>query len=71
MFGEVTPLDDTDRWIAADPEERSPYQRGYRWCRCYSVQCLTGEEGHVHLGSVIPVTRAQFDAANQRGWTLH
>jgi len=59
------------RWIAADAEERSLYQRGYRWCRCYSVQCLAGEEGHVHLGSVIPVTRTQFDAANQRGWSLH
>ena len=71
VFGEVTPLDETERWIAADPEERSLFQRGYRWCRCYSVQCLSGDEGHVHLSSVIPVTRTQFDAANQRGWSLH
>lgn len=70
VFGEVTPLEETERWIAADAGEGSLYQRGYRWCRCYSVQCVVGEEGHVHLGSVIPMTCPQFDAANQRGWTL-
>jgi len=70
VFGEVAPREDSERWIAADAAERSRYQCGYRWCRCYSVACVAGEEGHVHLGSVIPISRQAFDAANQRGWTL-
>lgn len=70
VFAEVAQIEETERWIATDAMEDALYRRGYRWCRCYSVQCLAGEEGHVHLGAAIPMSRQQFDAANQRGWTL-
>jgi hypothetical protein len=70
VFCKVSSVEETERWMAADSTESSLYRRGYRWCRCYSVQCSAGEEGHVHLGAAIPMTRQQFDAANQRGWAL-
>jgi hypothetical protein len=70
VFGQVASREDSEQWMAADPGERERYRRGYRWCHCFSVQCPGGEFGHVHLGSVIPVTRRDFDTANQRGWTL-
>ncbi len=70
VFCQVAAADETERWLATDPEERTLYRRGYRWCRCYSVRSMAGEEGHVHLGAAVPMTRAQFEAANQRGWAL-
>ncbi len=70
VFGKVASRDEAEQWMAADPGERERYRRGYRWCRCFSVQCPEGEFGHVHLGVVIPVARREFDLASQRGWTL-
>ena len=70
MFVQVVSLDEAEQWMAADPGGRERYRRGYRWCRCFSVQCPEGEFGHVHLGAVIPVSRREFDLASQRGWTL-
>jgi hypothetical protein len=68
VFGQVAPFEESERWIATDAGERHAYLSGYRWCRCFSVQCLAGEYGHVHLSTVIPITESQFASAGQRGW---
>jgi len=54
VFGEVTPIDETERWIAADSRSARCISAAIAWSRCYSVQCLSGEEGHVTSARSFP-----------------
>lgn len=59
IYGEVLP----------DEEPRNVNVQHYRFCRCYSIACMQGELGDVHV-SVIERLLAddEFVAAKERGW---
>ena len=43
----------------------------YRFCRCFSVACLEGEVGDVHVSTVLcRVSRVFFEAMRQAGWQM-
>ena len=57
IFGEV---------LETYEEERLKH---YRFCRCYSVACLEGELGDVHVSTVVAlVSRRFFEGMRERGW---
>jgi hypothetical protein len=43
--------------------EVEAYALGYRWCECFTVICPDGELGHVQEPLLLPLARAEFEAA--------
>ena len=70
VYGEVARRAEIERWLAGDAAAQQAYLAGYRWSRCFSVRCLAGELGHVHLSTVVPITAHEFEDAGRRGWAL-
>jgi hypothetical protein len=56
---ELVSADDT----ADGTSERELYQRGWRWCECYSVFSPEGEEGFFGIYNLVPLQPAELDAA--------
>lgn len=42
IYGEVLP----------EEEPRDPNLRHYRFCKCYSIACVQGEMGDVHISTI-------------------
>lgn len=59
IYGEVLPED----------ESREPALRHYRFCKCYSIACVRGEMGDVHVSTIEALlTRDEFEDARRRAW---
>lgn len=57
--------------ILKDPEDfqRDEFTENYRLCKAYSVACLYGEMGDVHVSSIERIiSKEEFKAAELRGW---
>ncbi len=43
--------------------------RHYRFCECYSIACVEGELGDVHVSTIEKILSPhEFQTAKQRGW---
>lgn len=59
IYGEVLP----------DPEPREEHLRHYRFCLCYSVACVDGEMGDVHVSAIDRlISQLDFEIAQKRRW---
>jgi hypothetical protein len=56
-------LDDPDDNSGGFTSERELYERGWRWCECYSPWCLDGERRFVGVDSLAPLRPVEFDVA--------
>lgn len=55
--------------VENEEEPREPELQHYRFCHCFSVACVEGEYGDVHVSTIDAVIRQDlFDEARQRGW---
>lgn len=55
--------------VLDNPDPREPTLQHYRFCRCYSMMCPTGELGDVHVSTIERVLKPnEFEAAKQRTW---
>lgn len=55
--------------IEKEKEPREPELQHYRFCHCFSVACVEGEYGDVHVSTIGALIRQElFDEAKQRGW---
>jgi hypothetical protein len=52
------------------PDEAPLYEIGNIWGMCYSAACVKGEEGHHHLGMLLPISPERFRAAQAARWDL-
>lgn len=64
----------------SDPEQKGEYEtsiesygdgwkQSYRFGKFYSILCVEGEYGDIHLSSITKViTREEFESAKQNGW---
>ena len=43
--------------------DREYYERGWRWCECYSTWEPDGERGYVPAANLVPLQPAEFDVA--------
>lgn len=70
-------IEDPDGFLS----DREYYERGYRWCECYSTWEPDGDRGYVAAANLVPLHPAEFDAAraslrrspdafNRAVWTL-
>ena len=50
-----------------DPEgflsDREYYERGWRWCECYSAWEPEGERGYVRVANLVALREDEFDVA--------
>jgi hypothetical protein len=50
-----------------DPEEvesdREVYDRGWRWCVCYSARAPSGEKGFIPYQLLLPLSATELEAA--------
>ncbi|MDO8508561.1 MAG: hypothetical protein Q7S27_02650 [Nanoarchaeota archaeon] len=59
IYGEIVP----------DEEPRENHLRHYRFCRGYSIACMEGELGDIHVSTIEALlTKEEFEGAKQRGW---
>lgn len=58
---------------SSDPHDRHYYAelkaRGQVYSECFSVACVGGEFGSHPLATLTEITREEFLAAKERGWT--
>lgn len=55
---------------AEDAEAMAKYERqGLVFAECFSVWCEDGELGSHPLATVTEISREEFEAARERGWT--
>lgn len=45
------------------PSDREYYERGWRWCECYSTWEPDGDRGYVPAVNLVPLRPAEFDIA--------
>lgn len=55
--------------VEKEEEPREPELRHYRFCQCFSVACVEGEYGDVHVCTIDSlISERFFEEARQRGW---
>lgn len=55
--------------VLKEDEPREPHVRHYRLCNCYSMACIEGEMGDVHVSSIERIiSEAEFEEARSQGW---
>lgn len=55
--------------ILPDPEPRAKGLEHYRFTRSYSVACVSGELGDIHVSTVEGLlTTEEFETAKSKGW---
>ena len=55
--------------VLQEDEPREAHVQHYRLCRCYSVVCVEGEVGDVHVSTIEQIlTEAEFEEAKEHGW---
>ena len=70
-------IEDPDGFLS----DREYYERGFRWCECYSTWEPGGDRGYVAAANLAPLRPAEFDVAraslrrspdafNRAVWTL-
>lgn len=60
---EENEVEDMKAWYA------EPHMRNFRFCRAFSVYCVEGEMGDVHISTAaLKISRDNFEAARQHGW---
>src|SRR5215208_2118038 len=52
-------IEDPDGFLS----DREYYERGLRWCECYSTWQPDGERGYVPTVNLVPLQPAEFDVA--------
>ena len=52
-------IEDLDGFLS----DREYYERGRRWCECYSTWQPDGERGYVPAANLVPLQPAEFDVA--------
>jgi len=45
-----------------------PHMQHFRFSKCFSQLCPTGELGDTHVSTMIPISPTQFALAKERGW---
>ena len=55
--------------ILKEEEPREDHLKHYRLCKAYSIACLQGEMGDIHISKVNSlISKEEFDAVQKRGW---
>ena len=55
--------------VLKEDEPRESQLRHYRFCKCYSVACVDGEMGDVHVSTIEKLlSQVEFDDARRVGW---
>ncbi len=55
--------------VETEEEPREPHLQHYRFCHCYSIACVEGEYGDVHVCTIDKLLDSgSFEEARQRGW---
>ena len=55
--------------VLEEEEPREPGLENYRLCRAYSLACVSGEMGDIHVSIVEKIlTKEEFEEAIRRGW---
>jgi hypothetical protein len=52
-------FDDPERFLS----DREFYERGWRWCECYSTWEPGGDRGYVPAANLLPLRPVELDAA--------
>lgn len=52
-------IEDPDGFLS----DRDYYERGWRWCECYSAWEPDGDRGYVPAVNLVPLRPAEFDVA--------
>ena len=63
IIGEVLEPDHGSKGREAQYQRKlyaQPHMRGFRFTRCYSVMCTTGEYGDTHISRMTKISREEF-----------
>jgi hypothetical protein len=56
-------VEETKAWY------EEPHMRNFRFCRAFSIYCVSGELGDVHISTAaLQISKENFEAARQHGW---
>jgi hypothetical protein len=72
IFGRVYTEEEVARGEEPETIEnmRESHGRGYRFGMCHSVIEPRGELGDTHVSHCFPITKEEFDQAQEQDWTL-
>lgn len=83
IYGYIPTMDEVERteraYLTEDAEGEAEWEftkqmmldsrkRGYFFSHCYSVIVPEGEMGDVHISTMQPITKAEFDEAKRNDW---
>jgi hypothetical protein len=57
-----------EEWRFEEAQLKDSYGRGWRYGTCFSIRVPRGEPGSTHIASMKKITKAEFEAARDRGW---